>query len=802
MEEVVRLVTAISTAIQHGTEQLLHMVLSLGTVTVIAGALVALLWFVLKATGPVLAQGLRRRPPVGVRIVPAAQSAYQPESWTRFYRSLSAIVAPAWKRLVWGQPWIVLEFQGDGGRVMARCWYPQDLERLVRTGLTLALPGAKLIPEAEAPPIPKMAAARARLRLWRHPLYPLGQPRADGLSAAITPLATADGIVQLVLAPDVGWEKRASKHLAQLSAENPQDNLIFQLIRGFFDIIIDLCLPAREPLRAVPAPPSRPSWPLPPTDKRFVPCWAAEVRVCCWAATRGLAKQALRPVLAGYQTLDGANGLRPHRVWGRSVFDGALARRLGPGRTTLAFTAEELTWLFHLPLMGVPMDTARVRLIPDGPVSTAGNVLCRLEDGSRQAVRIAQADRRQHLHVLGPTGSGKSTLLLNLALQDIEAGNGICVVDPKGDLIRDLLERIPERHADRLVLVDPAQRERPVGLNVLDCDDPGQRELVCDGVATIFRKAYERFWGPRTDDILRAALLTLLREPRATLCEVPVLLLNQSVRARLTRDLGDPVGLTSFWEEYDALAERQRLQMVGPVLNKLRTMLLRPTVRNVLGQSRSTIHLPAIIDQGGILLVNLAKGALGEDTSRLLGSFVVSRLWQAALARATRPEAWRPDFNLYLDEFQTYLHLPHSLDDVLAEARAYRLALTLANQHLGQLELSTRQAVDANARTRVVFQCGQQDARYLAREFEPLTDHDLQSLGRFQAAIRLCVDGHTEAPFTGVTESPPASCGDARAAHLTEVSLARHGRARVEVEAEIEARLVGFGLRGGFKEIA
>ena len=208
------------------------------------------------------------------------------------------------------------------------------------------------------------------------------------------------------------------------------------------------------------------------------------------------------------------------------------------------------------------------------------------------------------------------------------------------------------------------------------------------------------------------------------------------------------------------------------------------------------------MDSNGILLVNLSKGTLGEDTSRLLGAFVVSRIWQAALRRSDRPEADRPDFNLYLDEFQNYLHLPQSLDDVLAEARAYRLNLTLAHQHLDQLRDSTRQALDANARTRVVFQCGQEDARHLAREFSPLSEHNLQSLGRFQVAVRLCVDGHTEVPFTGVTEEPPTSLGLDHANALVETSVQRFGRPRAEVEAEIERRFRDFGGRGGFQEIA
>ena len=284
---------------------------------------------------------------------------------------------------------------------------------------------------------------------------------------------------------------------------------------------------------------------------------------------------------------------------------------------------------------------------------------------------------------------------------------------------------------------------------------------------------------------------------------MPLLLLNRDVRARLTKNLGDPVGLKPFWQEYEAQTEGQRLQMVGPVLNKLRTFLMRPTVRNVLGQSRSTIDLREVIDGGGILLVNLAKGAIGEETSRLVGSFVMSRIWQAALARASRPEAWRPDFNLYLDEFHNYLHLPQSIDDVLAEARSYRLNLTMANQHLAQPCTSPPDRRLPPTRERASFSsAGRMTHTRWPRDFEPLALHQLQSLDRFQIAVRLSVDGHTRPPFTGTTLPAPPGLGEEHAARVAAASLDRYGRPVAEVEAEIIGRLGRFGAAGGFKEIA
>ena len=456
----------------------------------------------------------------------------------------------------------------------------------------------------------------------------------------------------------------------------------------------------------------------------------------------------------------------------------------------MILVADELASLFHLPVDIAGFGAAPTRLSPARRPSGDGNIICLLEDSRQTPIRISPADALHHMDVVGPTGVGKSTLLLNLALGDIEAGRGIAVVDPKGDLVSDLLQRIPRRHWDRVVLVDPSLRDQPVGLNLLECDDPDLHEVTCDQLVTIFRKTYERFWGPRTDDILRAAVLTLLLRPGSTLCEVPLLLLQPEARSVFTADLRDPIGLEPFWHEYEQMTNGQRLQATGPVLNKLRSVLLRRTVRNIMGQTRSTIDLAACMDQGGILLVSLAKGLLGEDTSRLLGAFLVARLWQTAMKRAAQPPSDRRDFTLYLDEFQDYVHLPQSLEDVLVAARGYHLGLVLANQHLGQLTTTTREALAANARTRVVFQCGQEDARYLAREFSPwLSDLQLMNLQAHQVAVRLFRDGRTERPFTGVTRPEPPGFGADHAAALSAVALARCGRPRAEVEKEIEERL-------------
>ena len=731
------------------------------------------------------------QPALAYDLIAPAEANWDPASWLMFYRRLFGISAPWWKRLVSGQPWIALEFWSAGGRVSARCWFPARLKTIVLTHLQLALPGMETVPLTTEPTLGE-PSARARLHFWREDLYALGTVDADPLRPILGALALApQGVVQVVIAPEVRWQGRAQQRWGALPGQPTSPGIVAGVIGELVDIFLGSVLPKQ---RTAPSP--SPLVPMPAPEKAREPGYRTEVRVRVSAASKPEAKAIMQTLTAAYRSMDGSNGLRPHRVFRPGAFDRELSQRRPPSGQGPVFVAEELARLFHLPSLGIAMDEATTRVAPARPVPLSGKTLCFADAIGNAPITISQADCRQHIHVLGPTGSGKSTLLMNLALEDIEAGRGVGVVDPKGDLIRALLERIPQSAAPRVVLIDPTYREHPIGLNVLDCPDPDERELVCDGIVTIFRKTYERFWGPRTDDILRAALLTLLHDPNATLCEVPLLLLDPVVRGTFRERLRDPVGLKPFWDEYEALGDGQRLQLVGPVLNKLRTFLLRSTMRNVIGQSQSTVDLREVLDGGGILLVCLAKGLLGEETSRLLGSFIVSRLWQVAMHRADRAEEKRADFNLYLDEFQNYLHLPQSLDDVLAEARGYRLNLVLANQHLAQLAPSTREALAANARTRVVFQCGQEDAHYLAREFEPqLTRRDLQSLQRFQVAVRLSVDGHTEPAFTGVTAPPPMSLGPEHADAIAMGSVQRHGRPREHVEAAIAKRLHAEGAR-------
>ncbi|MHB1800181.1 MAG: type IV secretory system conjugative DNA transfer family protein [Actinomycetes bacterium] len=423
---------------------------------------------------------------------------------------------------------------------------------------------------------------------------------------------------------------------------------------------------------------------------------------------------------------------------------------------------------------------ARLALLPaDHPDRAKPKPLGDSDAGPRRGIGLAIADARHHLHVIGATGTGKSTLLTNLILADATAGRGVAVLDPKGDLITDLLARLPADVGDRLVLIDPVETQAPPAWNVLDSHgrDP---DLVVDQIVGVFARLYAAYWGPRTDDVFRSACLTLIADPDVpvTLADIPRLLSDPAYRAGRIRGLTDPAGLGGFWTWYDALSDAGRAQVVGPVMNKLRAVLSRRFAADLFGSAASTFTLSDILD-GGILLARLPKGLLGEDTTRLVGSLLLSGLWQAATARATIAEPNRLDATIYVDECHNFLHLPGSLDDVLAEARGYHLSLTLAHQHLGQLPRDIADAAHANARNKAFFTLSPDDARVLARHVGPyLTAEDLGRLDRYQLACRLVSHGRDTHGFTLATRPAGPASAD-RTGVLRQAARAR-GRGQGE----------------------
>lgn len=436
------------------------------------------------------------------------------------------------------------------------------------------------------------------------------------------------------------------------------------------------------------------------------------------------------------------------------------------------------------PLPGVPAPHPRP-LPPDPALLHAGRALGVAGTDPDRVIALSEADSMRHLHLLGPSGVGKSTLLAHLALADMTAGRGVVVVDPKGDLVSDLLARIPLERQDDVAVLD-ARDPAPIGLNGLH--RPADPDLAADVLLGVFHSLYAESWGPRTQDILHACLLTLARRGDASIAMIPLLLTNPGLRRSLVGSVvkSDPMGLGAFWGWFEGISDAERLTAIAPLMNKLRPVLLRPGIRAVFGQRQPRFSLDSVFTERRILLVNLAKGKIGGEGAQLLGSLVVALLWASALHRIGTPEAQRSPVMLHIDEVQDYLRLPGDLGDALAQARGLGVGFTLAHQHLGQLPSSIREAVLANARSRVAFQLSARDSRDIAGlAAGQLQPEDLQALPAFHAYAQLLHGGTPRGWASLVTQPLAPPLHSARDLHRR--SSQRYGVPLDEVERDLLA---------------
>ena len=446
----------------------------------------------------------------------------------------------------------------------------------------------------------------------------------------------------------------------------------------------------------------------------------------------------------------------------------------------------------HPRVLPLPAARERQRAFATGVADQAG-----------ERIGISIRDALYHTVLLGPTGAGKSTALAHLALADIAAGRGVLLIDPKTDLVADILARIPEQRRDDVVVIDPTS-SRPVGINPLARAQtarsvplssgggvPGggaSPELVADTVLATFKGVFAESWGVRVEQVLSAALVTLARTPGATLVDLPLVLTNPAYRQRLIAASGaDPLGTGQFWAAYEALSEAQRQQWVGPVLTRLQPFLIRPHLRATLGQAAPSFDLGEVFTRRRIVLVSLNKGVLGAESARLLGSLLVGQLWPLILARAAVEPSRRHVVSVFIDEVQDYLSLPGSLADALAQARSLGAAFHLAHQYRGQLPAALKAGIDANARNKIIFSLSAADAAELARQAIGLEVADFQLLPRFGVYARTMHHGR-ENPWCHATTLPPTPpVQDALA--LRAASQARYGQDTAQIEAALLARL-------------
>jgi len=415
----------------------------------------------------------------------------------------------------------------------------------------------------------------------------------------------------------------------------------------------------------------------------------------------------------------------------------------------------------------------------------------------RKKFGIKTDDRRRHFYCVGKTGMGKSNLLENMAIQDIQAGRGLAYIDPHGEGAEKLLDYIPARRINDVVFFNPADIEYPIAFNVMEKVDFRYRHLVAAGLMAVFKKVWPDVWSARMEYILNNTILALLEYPNSTLLGINRMLADPEYRAKVVEKITDPI-IKSFWTtEYARYTQRYEMEATAAIQNKVGQFISNPLIRNIVGQPQSTIDMRKIMDEQKILIVDLSKGRIGEENSRLLGALLITKLQLAAMSRVDIPEQERKDFYLYVDEFQNFA--TESFANILSEARKYRLNIILGHQYIAQMEEVVRDAVFGNVGTIVVFRVGAEDAEFLAKEFEPnFTAQDLVNLPKYNIYVKLMIDGITSNPFSAETLPPFPPLEKSHKEKIIRASRERYGVKRELVEEKISRWI---GLQGEISSI-
>ncbi|MDO8425141.1 MAG: type IV secretion system DNA-binding domain-containing protein [bacterium] len=490
-------------------------------------------------------------------------------------------------------------------------------------------------------------------------------------------------------------------------------------------------------------------------------------------------------------------------VVGKASADDARIRRFVyrqfDERQRVVLNTEEMASVWHLPLPSAQTPNiewlgAR-RAAPPVSLPTEGVILGDASyRGRNVTVRMKQQDRQRHMYLIGSTGVGKTNIMLNMVIQDIRAGKGVCVIDPHGSFVEDVLPNIPKERAGDVVVFDPSDVERPVGLNMLEAKTPEAIDFATQEMIAIFYKLVSdpQMIGPMFEHYMRNAMITLMADMQnpGTLVEIPRILTDEGYQKLKLQQVTDPI-VRAFWEkELPQTSSQTKGEMLPYLVSKIGRFIENTMVRNIIGQQHSGIDFREIMDKQKILLVNLSKGKVGEMNAKLLGLICVTKLQIAALARADMPEADRKDFYLYIDEFQNFV--TDSIATILAEARKYRLNLIMAHQYIGQLvqnnDTAVRDAIFGNVGSVVSFRVGVDDAETIATQLgPPVTQHDVMNIEARNAYIRLMIDNTAQRPFNFYTRPPPH--GDPKVADaIRQLSRLTYGRDRMLVEQEIMER--------------
>ncbi len=524
--------------------------------------------------------------------------------------------------------------------------------------------------------------------------------------------------------------------------------------------------------------------------------YIGKLRVCYITPQKLTSESKLRTLLGLFKLVKGPqNELKKKKIQLSKLSAQAFKARVFEKGDL--WSPEELATLYHFPYSGnvvsnvvqttskrapAPDILPREGLVEEKEVSFIGETNFR---NDKYKFGIKRFDRRRHLYVVGKTGSGKSRLLELLLISDIKNGAGCCLIDPHGDLADELLKFVPKERVKDVVYINPTDRDFPIGFNPLEpVENFEERAHLSRFLISIFKKLFAENWNARMEHLVRYITLALLETPDSNVLGIPRMLSDTNFRQRVIKQIQDPV-VKSFWtNEFSANNEQFISTAAVPILNKVGQFISNPIIRNMVGQRKNMLDFEKFMNEGKIVIINLSKGKLGEENAALLGSMFITKIQQAALARAKMEEEQRRDFYFYVDEFQNFA--TDAFSTILSEARKYHLDLTIAHQYIAQLPEDVKATAFGNVGTIIVFAIGGDDAAYLAKEFAPtFTPDDMINLNTREMYIKMSVDGKLTPPFSARTVDVPKPSFD-YSNEIISNSRITYGRNRVAVENEIK----------------
>lgn len=707
----------------------------------------------------------------------------------QMFASLYSIKKGGWKQNFDLQDVISFEIVGRQEDIRFYVWCPKKLEDLVEKQIHGAYPDAEIlvVPEYNIfSENSKVSYASFQLRnscfnpikIYKDlPTDPL-----SSLTASLAKMGEGEAVaIQVLLSPaESEWKKEGQDYLASTKkAEADPEKASYKVDAKTMEAI---------------------------DNKLSKPGFETSIRVVAVSQNEEMAKMHLSNVKSSFEQFAGdLNGFKGRKVRNKGSFITDFLYRYHPmfnfwGNKRMVLNSEELTTVFHLP--NKQITTPHIfwlhakRAPAPAQIPTSGlHIGSSTYRGLSRPVYIQEDDRRRHMYIVGKTGTGKTELLKDLIMQDIRAGKGLCFMDPHGDAVQDLLKMIPPERAEDVIYFNPGDTERPMGLNLLEATTEDQKHFVATSVINMMYKLYDPYKtgiiGPRFEHAVRNAILTAFAEPGTTFVEVVRILTDPSYVQELLPKIEDPVVRRYWTDQIAQTAEFHKSEVLDYIVSKFGRFVTNKMMRNIIGQSQSAFKFRDVMDQGKILLINLAKGELGEENSNFLGLVLVPRILMAAMSRQDVPEDQRRDFYLYVDEFQNFA--TPDFAQILSEARKYRLNLCVANQFVGQVDEEVKNAVFGNVGTLMCFRVGVTDANYLAREFTPVFgEEDLLNIERFQIYMKTIVNNEPVPPFsvdlTKDIAKERAMANDRVAEIIREMSRLKYGRDRALVEVEVIRR--------------